>query len=323
MAETVRSFWKGSLRLSLVFIPVKLVSATRAEGKPRMHQVDRKSKQRIRYQKVVASGEVIDKDDIVSGYQLENGNYVLFDNDELDAVKLKSRHTIELTQFVDHCEIDPLYFERPYYLLPDGDVAEEGYCVIRDALRASGKVAIGQLTIRGREDLIALEPLGNGLALQTLRYDEEIKEQDAVFSSIGATKVRKDLLDMAQNLIESRSGKFDPAAFENHYAVALRELVKEKVDKGKVVDVGGDEEVESGNVIDFMETLKRSVAESSGNKSAKTKAANDGDGEGGKPSKVAAKKAIKSKPGQKGAAKSAVSKKAHKAETPARKRVAR
>ena len=319
MAESVRSFWKGSLRLSLVFIPVKLVSATRSEGKPAMHQVDRKSKQRIRYQKVVASGEVIDKDDIVSGYQLENGTYVLFEGEELDAVKLKSRHTIELTQFVQHCEIDPLYFERPYYVLPDGDAAEEGYCVIRDALRASGKIAIGQLTIRGREELVALEPLGKGLALQTLRYQEEIKSEETVFANVGDVKVRKDLLDMAQNLIESRSGDFDPAEFKNHYAEALRKLVKEKVDKGKVVDVGGDDErKDSGNVIDFMEALKRSVAESTGKRdSSKAEAADDVE-----PAKAPRSKAsAKSKPAT--AKRPAAKKAASKTSAPPRKRAAR
>lgn len=321
MAEAVRSFWKGSLRLSLVFIPVKLVSATRAEGKPQMHQVDRKSKQRIRYQKVIASGEVIDKDDIVAGYQLENGSYVLFDDDELDAVKLKSRHTIELTQFVEHCEIDPLYFERPYYVLPDGDAAEEGYCVIRDALRASGKVAIGQLTIRGREDLIALEPLGRGLALQTLRYEEEIKKEDAVFSGIGDVKVRKDLLDMAQSLIESRSGKFDPSAFENHYAAALRALVKEKVGKGKVVEVGGDDREEAGNVIDFMEALKRSVAQSPGKRSARSGSSRDDKGDA-RPSKAVSGKSS-AKTAHKAAVKSGAAKSSQRAKAPARKRAAR
>lgn len=260
MAESVRAFWKGSLRLSLVFIPVKLVSATRTDAKPHMHQVDRKSRQRIRYQKVVASGEVVDKEDIVSGYQLENGTYVLFDDDELDAVKLKTKHTIELTQFVDRCEIDPLYFERPYFLLPDGEAAEEGYCVVRDALRESGKVGIGQLTMRGREDLIALEPVGKGLGLQTLRYEAELKSDEDVFSVFNEAKVRKDLLKMAQQLIESHSGAFDPAAFQDHYASALRQLVKEKVEKGKVVDVGGGDEEAPGNVVDFMEALKRSVA---------------------------------------------------------------
>ncbi len=263
MAESVRAFWKGSLRLSLVFIPVKLVSAVRTEGEVRLHQVDRKTQQRIRYQKVNSAGKEVDKSDIVSGYQVDGG-YVLFERDELDAVKLKSKHTIELTQFVDHCEIDPLYFERPYYLLPDGDAANEGYCVIRDALRAAKKVGIGQLTLRGREDLIALEPAGDGLVLNTLRYEEEIKDQDKVFSEVDNVKVRKDLVDMALQLISGKADEFAPSAFKNHYAQALRDLVKEKVDTGKVVDVEGGKEERTTNVVDFMDALKRSLRQSSG-----------------------------------------------------------
>jgi DNA end-binding protein Ku len=260
MAESVRAFWKGSLRLSLVIIPVRLVSATKSESRVQMHQVDRKSKQRIRYQKVTPDGKVVDKDDIVSGYQTESG-YVLFEGEELDAVKLKSRHTIELTQFVDHCEIDALYFERPYFILPDGDTAEEGYCVIRDALRKARKMAIGQLTMRGREHLVALEALGDGLALQTLRYDEEFRDDEDLFSEYSDVDVRKDLVEMATDLIEKRSSAFDPAVFKNNYASAFRKLVQEKVSKGKVVDVGGDEVEAPRNVIDFMEALKKSVAQ--------------------------------------------------------------
>jgi DNA end-binding protein Ku len=192
------------------------------------------------------------------GYEVEPGNYVLMEKDELNAVKLETRHTIELTQFVDAADIDPLYFERPYYLLPDGDVAEEGYVVIRDALRAARKVAIGQLTIRGREDLVALYPGGAGLVLDTLRYDEEIKDADEVFSSLGKAKPRADMLDMAKQLIDSRSHDFDPSGFKNHYAEALRDLVKRKVESGGKIAV--DEEPEpKGKVIDFMEALKRSL----------------------------------------------------------------
>ena len=167
MAERTRTFWKGYLRLALVTIPVRMMTATRADTTFHFHQIDRKSKQRIRYQKVVPGKGVIPAEDIVSGYEVEPGNYVLFEGDELDAVKLETRHTIELTQFVDNCEINPLYFEKPYYLLPDGDIAEEGYRVIRDALRDARKVGIGQLTLRGKENLVALQASGEGLLLDT------------------------------------------------------------------------------------------------------------------------------------------------------------
>ncbi len=263
MAESVRTFWKGHLRLALVTIPVRLVSAEKTQATPRFHQIDRKSKQRIRYIKSVAGkGETpkaVAKEDIVMGYEVEPGNYVLMEPDELDAVKLETRHTIELTQFVEMCEIDPLYFDRPYYILPDGDVAEEGYVVIRDALKAAKKAAIGQLTLRGKENLVALYPGGDGLVLDTLRYDEEVKDADDIFRDLGKTKSRADMLKMAEELIKSRAAPFDPGQYKNHYAEALRDLVKEKLASGGSIPVEDDKEPGGGKVIDFMEALKRSL----------------------------------------------------------------
>ena len=258
MAESVRTFWKGYIRLALVTIPVRLVAAERAQATPKFHQIDRTSKQRIRYLKVTPGKGEVAKENIVMGYEIEPGNYVLMEKDELDAVRLETKHTIELTQFVDATEIDPLYFERPYYILPDGDIAEEGYLVIRDALRETKKVAIGQLTLRGRENLVALYPGGNGLVLDTLRYEHEIKDADDVFSSLGKAKPRKDMLDMAEQLIESRSAAFDPGQYKDHYADALRDLVKAKIAAGGTVPVDNDDE-KSAKVIDFMEALKQSV----------------------------------------------------------------
>jgi DNA end-binding protein Ku len=260
MAESVRTFWKGYLRLALVAIPIRLVSAERTDATPRFHQIDRNSRQRIRYIKVVPGKGEIKKEDIVLGYEVEPGNYVLMEDSDLDAVRLESRHTIELTQFVDVRDIDPLYFERPYFVLPDGDVAEEGYRVIRDALRERKKAAIGQLTLRGKENLVALYAGGAGLVLDTLRYDKEIKDADEVFSGIGRGQSRADMLKMAEELIDSRSEPFDPSKFTNHYAEALRDLVKSKVSSGKSVAVD-DTQPERGKVLDFMEALKRSLAD--------------------------------------------------------------
>jgi DNA end-binding protein Ku len=265
MAESARTFWKGYLRLALVSIPVRLVAAEKAESEIRFHQVDRNSKQRIRYLKVAPGKGEVKKEDIVLGYEVEPGNYVFMEDEELDSLKLSSRHTIELMQFVDADEIEPLYFNRPYYVLPDGEVAEEGYRVLRDALWVKHKVGIGQLTLRGREHLVALFPMGEGqgLVLDTLRYDSELKSADDIFSSIGREKPRQDMVQMAEDLIERRSEPFDPARFRNHYAEALRELVKAKLGRGETVPV--EEQAEPGaKVLDFMEALKRSVAASGG-----------------------------------------------------------
>jgi DNA end-binding protein Ku len=262
MPASVRSFWKGHLRLSLVTIPVRLVTATRSDTAVSFHQVDRKTKQRVRYQKVVPGVGEVDKDDIVRGYEVEPGNYVLLEDEELDALKLETRHTIELTQFVDACEIDPLYFERPYYLLPDGEIAEEGFRVIRQALLEEGKAGLGQLTLRGKENLVALKPSGPGMLLETMRYAEEIKEAEEVFADIGTGALPADLVKMAKTLIDARTEAFDPGKFENHYARALRELVEEKVRTGKSVAVGDDRVDREPKVIDFMEALKRSLGAS-------------------------------------------------------------
>lgn len=259
MADNVRTFWKGYLRLALVAIPVRLVAAERAEASPRFHQIDRKSKQRIRYLKVAAGERKVSPEDIVMGYEVEPGNYVLLEKAELDAVRLETRHTIELTQFVDAADIDPLYFERPYYVLPDGEVAEEGYIVIRDALRAARKVGVGQLTLRGRENLVALYAGGAGLVLDTLRYEQELRDADEVFAALGRAKPRADMLKMAEQLIESRTEPFDPSRYQNHYSQALRELVQAKVKSGGSVAVE-PEEPQGAKVVDFMEALKRSLA---------------------------------------------------------------
>lgn len=258
MAESVRTFWKGHLRLALVTIPIRLVTAEKASATPRFHQIDRKSKQRIRYIKVVPGKGEVAKEDIVMGYEVEPGNYVLMEDGELDAVRLETRHTIELTQFVDLAEIDPLYFDRPYYVLPDGDVAEEGYTVIRDALREQKKAAIGQLTLRGKENLVAVYPGGAGLVVDTLRYASEIKSADEIFSDISRSKPRADMISMAQNLIEQRTEPFEPQKFKNHYAEALRDLVQTKLTKGGVVAVE-ETQTPGAKVLDFMEALKRSV----------------------------------------------------------------
>lgn len=260
MPNSSRSFWKGYLRLALVSIPVRLVSAERSSAEIKFHQVDRVSKQRIRYAKTAPGRGEVAKDDIATAYEFEPGNYVFIEEDELEALKLPSRHAIELTQFVNSAEIDRLFFDRPYYLLPDGEMAEEGYRVLRDALHESRKVGIGQLTLRGRENLVALFPNSKdrGLIVQTLRYTGELKDAAEIFSGLGQDKPRADMVRMAEDLMHARSEAFDPKKFKNHYAQALRELVGMKLEKGEHVPV--EEHVERGaKILDFMEALKRSV----------------------------------------------------------------
>ncbi len=260
MAAAIRTFWKGHLRLALVSIPVRLVAAEKTAAEIQLHQVDRKSRQRIRYVKVAPGRGEVRKEDIVMAYEIEPGNYVFLEDDDLNALRISSKHTIELTQFVDVDDIDPLYFERPYYVLPDGEVAEEGYRVLRDALRAKRKCGVGQLTLRGKENLVALYPGGNGLILETLRYEADIKDADEIFTNLGKGALPKEMVNMAEQLIDQRADTFKPDAFKNRYADALRDFVRSKLSSGDTVAVDESERPEDGKVIDFMEALKRSVA---------------------------------------------------------------
>ena len=257
----MRAQWKGHLRLSLVTIAVELHAATEASARPSLHQLDRKSGKRIRYEKIVPGKGKIADENIVKGFELDSGKHVILTPEELDKIKLATRHSIELSQFVDYCDIDPRYFERPYYLTPADDVSAEGYVVIREALKASKKAGIGQMVMRGKENLVAVRPCGDGLLLETLRYADELKKSDKVFSHVPAKRPAKDMIELARELIERKSGSFKPAAFKDHYGTALKALVAEKRKRGKVTDVEEEEapRPKGDNVIDLMDALKKSI----------------------------------------------------------------
>jgi len=256
-----RAYWKGHLRLSLVSIGIELYSAVSSASKLPLHQIDRESGKRIRYQKVAPGEGAVEQDDIIKGFQTGKDEYVLLEPDELDAIKLESKSTIDLVQFVDHCEIDPRYFEKPYYVIPnDDEVAAEGFAVIRDALRKAEKVGLGQMASRGRDHLVAVKACGNGLLLETLRYANEVKESDRIFDDLPKIKVDKEMLSLAEELIERKSAPFKPDAFKSQYASALKDLIAEKQKKGRVSTASDEELARPDNVIDLMEALKKSVA---------------------------------------------------------------
>lgn len=267
-----RSLWKGQIRLSLVSIPVELFSATKTAGRTSFRQIHEPSGKRVHYEKVVQGIGPIDTDDIVKGYELDDGKYVLLEPEEIDAVKLETKRVMDLVQFVDACEIPPLYYDKPYYLVPTGDVAEEAYQVIRDALREAGKVGLGQLTMRGREYLAAVRPCGNGLLLETLHYEDELRDADPTFKGIPKKKSDADLLEVATALIDKKSGPFDASAFKDHYEAALKELIKKKT-KGKKIEIDeedDDSSADNDNVVDLMAALKKSLGDD-GKKSSKAK----------------------------------------------------
>ena len=183
-----RPIWKGQLRLSLVTIAVELFTATKASAKPAFNQIHAPSGKRVHYEKVVDGIGKVDKSDIKKGYQYEKGEYVILEDDELDAVKLETKKTLELVQFVDEGEIPPLYFDTPYFLAPADELAEDAFRVIRDALRQSSRLGLGQLAMRGQEYLVAIRPCGKGMLLETLHYADEVKKSDSFFKEIPSTK---------------------------------------------------------------------------------------------------------------------------------------
>ncbi len=258
-----RPIWKGQLRLSLVTIAVELHTATRASARPSFRQIHAPSGKPIKYEKVVPGVGPVDRDDIMKGFEYEKGDYVLLTEEELKAVRLESRKTLELTQFVGACEIDPIYYDKSYFVVPADDLAEDAFRVIRDALRESEKVGLGQLALRGRESLVALKPTGTGMLLETLHYEEEIRKADPFFSTIPARKADAELLDVATALIRKKTAPFDASVFKDNYRTALRALIDEKLaSKGRRItataepaDGGGS----GGRVLDLMSALKKSL----------------------------------------------------------------
>lgn len=280
-----RAYWQGQIRLALVSIPVEIYSATNSSAQVAFHQVHEPSGKRIRYEKVVPGLGPVDTDDIVKGFEVSKGNYVLLEQDEIDAVKLESKRTLELVQFVDAHEIDVLYFEKPYYVVPADELAEEAFIVLREALRRTKKVGLGQLAMRGREYVVSLKPCGRGMVLETLRYADELRKAQSYFREIPDAKPDADLLDLAETLIEKKSAKFDASEFHDRYVDALKGLIekKSKAKGRKIIEEADDAPRTKGNVIDLMAALKKSVE---GGARARASAADD-DGADAKATKKA------------------------------------
>jgi DNA end-binding protein Ku len=257
-----RAYWSGRIRLALVSIPVELFTATKASSRISFNQIHKPSGKRIRYEKVVPGLGPVEAEDIVKGYEIDKGKYVLLSDEEIDEVKLEAKKSIDLTQFVDEDEIDPLYFERPFFVMPqpDDEDANEAYIVLRDALKRTKKVGLGQLVIRGQGSVVALRAVDGGIMLETLRYADEVQKPQTYFRDLPKKDVDKDLVGLAEELIEKKSAKFEPAAFKDTYTVALRELIDAKAEHRKVRQI--EEPIQTAKVIDLMQALKKSVGQS-------------------------------------------------------------
>ncbi|MHA4835975.1 non-homologous end joining protein Ku [Sphingopyxis sp. MSC1_008] len=264
-----RPYWKGQIRLALVSIPVEVYSATKSGATIAFNQIHEPSGKRIKYEKVVPGIGPVDVDEIVKGFEYAKGEYVLLDEEEIEGVKLESKKTLELTQFVEAQDIDEIYFEKPFYVVPADDLAEEAFIVLREALRRSNKVGLGQLAMRGREYVVSVKACGRGLVMETLRYADEVNKAASYFRDIGEGDPDEELLDLATTLIDKKTGRFDASDFHDRYVEALRDLIERKK-KGKTLNVeseDGDAESRGSNVVDLMAALKKSIGGADGAKS--------------------------------------------------------
>lgn len=262
-------YWRGFLRLQLVSINIEIYSAAENAAEISFNQIHKPSGKRIRYEKVVPGIGPVDTGDIVKGYQVEPDVYVTLEPEEIDAIRLDSKKTIDMVQFVDSTEIDARYFERPYYIVPKDEVAAEGYLVIREALSKSHKMGIAQVTMHGREHLVAVGPLGKGLAMYTLRYSNELRSSEKYYKEFESVKYDRQLVSLASELIERNSAPFKPEKFKDAYAVSLAELVRKKA-RGQRITIAKPAESAPSNVVDLMQALKKSLGKGKPEKTAAT-----------------------------------------------------
>jgi DNA end-binding protein Ku len=252
-----RAYWKGYLKLSLVSCPIALFPATSEREKISFHQINKNTGHRIKYQKIDAeSGDEVESADIIKGYQVGKGEYLEIEPEELEAIAIESKRTIEIDEFVPKKEIDELYLNSPYYIVPDGEVGQQAFAVIREAIRQEGMVAIGKVVFTSREHIIALEARDKGLLGVTLRYPYEVRKEAEYFDDIPDERIPKDMLDLASHIVESKAGRFEPERFEDQYEDALKELLKKK-QSGQKIET--HREREPSKVVNLMDALRRSV----------------------------------------------------------------
>jgi DNA end-binding protein Ku len=259
--KAARPYWKGFLRLSLVSIGVEIYNAVETKSEISFRQIHKPSGRRVNYEKVVQGIGKIDNADIVKGYEVDKDSYVTLEPEEIDALKLESKKTIDLVQFVDVEDIDYRYFERPYYVAPADALAGEGYVVIREALRKTGKIGLAQLTISGREWLVAIAPLEDGLVMEMLRYEEELRKPDEFFDEVPTAKPDREMVELAVQLITKKAGAFHPEKYRDHYQTALKALVQDKLKGRKIVAPQEETRPTGANVVDLMDALKKSLGQ--------------------------------------------------------------
>jgi DNA end-binding protein Ku len=265
-----RPNWKGYLKLALVSCPVAVFSATSSSERISFHMMNRNTGNRLKQQYIDAeTGDLVDSADRVKGYEVARNDYVLIEPEELKDVQLESTHTIEIEHFVPRAEIDPVYYDASYYIVPDDEVGAEAFAVIREAMRKRDMVGLARVVLYGRERIIMLEPRGKGLAGTTLHYNYEVREDKSYFEDIKNKSVAKDMLDLASHIIDTKVGHFDPSEFKDRYQDAVVDLIRAKR-AGKPLPTPAAPK--PSNVVNLMDALKRSLegkssARKSGSKS--------------------------------------------------------
>ncbi len=269
-ATSSRPLWRGHLKLSLVSCPIALYNAITETEEIHLHFLNPETGNRIRYQSVDAeTQEVLDRADLVRGYEFQKDRYVTLTNEELDDLKIESSTVMNVEQFVDADDIDPRYFERAYYIVPDGEAGSEAYAVIRAAMAKSGRFAVTRAVIARKERVIAMKPFGRGIVGYALREEAEIRSEKEFFRDIGDSKVDKDALDIAMKLVAQKTAKFDAARFDDRYETRLRQLIDAKL---KGVELEPEEIEEAPKVVNLLDALRRSLNE------GKRKPSNDNEG---------------------------------------------
>lgn len=254
-----RPTWQGHLRLSLVSCPVALYTGTSAAGEVHFNLLHKETMNRIRMIPTDPETGPVERADIVRGFEVDKGRYVVLADEEIAAVRLESTRTLDIERFVDEGEIDRLYWNAPYYLTPDGKDAAEAFGVIREAMDRAGKVALGRVVLHQRERLMALEPRGKGIVCYSLRAYDEVRPPQEFFDPIPEKKPDQKMVDIAERIIEQLEGPFDPTQFDDRYEDALKALIAEK-QKGHRIETVEDQEPAT-NVVDLMDALRRSIGQ--------------------------------------------------------------
>lgn len=258
-----RPYWSGHIQISLVSFGVSFFTATEAASEIAFHQIDRRTGERVRHKNVSEDRGPVDRADIVKGYEFRKGEYVTIEPEEIAHLRIPSKKTLEIVQFVDVSEIDPAFFEKPYFVVPESGSQAQAFAVIQKALRESGKAGLGEAAFAGREHLIAImppaDPKSRGLMAYTMRYAEELRKAEDYFSDIKEVEIDKDQLSLAKELIQRSTRKFEPSKFVDDYEVALRELIDAKIEHKPVPQE--EPAPKRAKVINLMDALRKSVGQ--------------------------------------------------------------